>query len=180
MIRFKDDPRNYIHTRVRIDEDTGCWVWKKSLNIHGYGQCNILGRIRHAHIVSFEVFVGQDRLGLDLDHLCRNRACVNPEHLELVTRQVNLLRGVGFIAQNAALTSCKRGHLFDSENTYRDSKGRRCRVCAREARRTLSAEFSSRGLKSDGTPFIGNPRKDRLVTNPVWATGVRQMMEAET
>jgi hypothetical protein len=90
-----------------------------------------------AHRVSYERYVGPIPEGAHLDHLCRNRACVNPEHLEPVSVQTNILRGVSPSAVNAAKTECLRGHPFDDENTYVCPAGkRRCRAC-KTARQSL-------------------------------------------
>lgn len=113
------------------DPETGCMEWLAS-KTWGYGQFG-MGKVpRRAHRISYTALVGPIPEGLDLDHLCRNRACVNPEHLEPVTRQVNLLRGIGFPAQRAAQTECLRGHEFTEDNTRRDNLGRRlCVTCTR-------------------------------------------------
>lgn len=76
---------------------------------------------------------------LEIDHLCRVRSCVNPDHMEAVTRRINQTRGVGFIAHNAALTHCHRGHPFDLWNTRMEHTktgrlARRCRACVKENR----------------------------------------------
>lgn len=96
-----------------------CYEWTGSLNKHGYGRF-WLGRVNHyvyAHRFSYELFHGRIPAGLEIDHLCRNHACVNPNHLEAVTHLVNMLRG-----SNAIKTCCPNGHPYDRV----DSKGARC------------------------------------------------------
>jgi hypothetical protein len=80
--------------------------------------------------VSYIAFVGSVGEGLELDHLCRNRSCVNPAHLEAISHKENILRGESFSSINAKRTHCKHGHEFTPENTYRwRGKMRTCRAC---------------------------------------------------
>jgi hypothetical protein len=109
----------------------GCWEWEGS-KWKGYGRINVDGRPRGAHRVLYEAIVGPIPPGLTLDHLCRNRSCVNPDHLEPVSMRVNTLRGIGPAAIHAAQTECIHGHPFDEANTYRKRNGSRdCRTCNR-------------------------------------------------
>jgi len=113
--------------------EDGCWPWQGPLR-NGYGYIH-LSRDKKvaAHRWTYELFVGPIPEGLTLDHLCRNRSCVKPTHLEPVTNRVNILRGESLSARRARQTHCKRGHPFTAENTTTDAKGRRiCRACRKE------------------------------------------------
>lgn len=110
----------------------GCWQWTGLLTKAGYGA--MFARGEHgAHRVSWLLHRGPIPTGLQLDHLCRNRACVNPDHMEPVTVRENVLRGEGPAARHARQTTCLHGHLFDEANTYPYRGGRRCRQCGRDA-----------------------------------------------
>lgn len=114
--------------------DADCWPWMGAQQGGGYGVVGVKGKSRRVHRVIFEILVGPIIPGLVLDHLCRNRACCNPAHLEPVTNRVNLLRGIGLTAVHAAKTHCIHGHELTPENTYHPPKrpnGRCCRVCRR-------------------------------------------------
>jgi len=118
---------------VRTD---GCWQWVRRFNDGGYGIIVIGGRRNRAHRVFYEAAKGPVPSGLVLDHLCRNRGCVNPDHLEPVTNRVNILRGEAPSAKRARQTHCHRGHEFTTENTYDPGRGgRACRQCHRDYER---------------------------------------------
>lgn len=115
----------------------GCWEWTAARNQFGYGVIHRLDEgSRLAHRILYEMLVGPIPEGLELDHLCRNRGCVRPSHLEAVTRQVNILRGDNpriVKARNASKTHCPHGHPYDEQERYRRPNGeRRCGACARD------------------------------------------------
>lgn len=125
---------------VRIPE-SGCWVWLGGCSGDGYGvlmEGNGSEKLKYAHRVSYELHVGPVPDGLELDHLCRVRCCVNPDHLQPVTRKVNINRGaVADVhrARYALITHCPRGHPYEGENLYLHPNGCRiCRTCQRERR----------------------------------------------
>ena len=116
---------------VKVSKGPGdCWVWNAAKSGSGYGSFLYQGRLRPAHRVSWEWANGKIPEGLDLDHLCRVRACVNPEHLEPVTRRENLLRGETIPARKSKQTHCESGHSLEDAYIW---KGRRhCRECRKE------------------------------------------------
>lgn len=136
-VYLRRDPVDRFMAKVEPEPNSGCWLWLGALNGKGYGVFERFGvgrrRANTAHRFSYEVHRGPIPEGLDLDHLCRVHQCVNPSHLEAVPRRVNLLRGAGFNAINAAKTHCRLGHPFSGDNlvivinTY--GTERRCREC---------------------------------------------------
>lgn len=118
--------------------ECGCWEWQGGVNDKGYGLFNGDGE-RYAHRWSYKSFVGEtEPFPMTIDHLCRNRACVNPNHLQQITNKENVLRGEGRTSKNAKKTHCLKGHLYDEENTIRTKPGhRRCAEC----HRTWSREY---------------------------------------
>lgn len=137
-----------FRSKVAVRE-SGCWEWIGRRNQGGYGRFYIgTGtndqRYASAHRWSYERVVGEIPDGLDLDHLCRNRSCVNPAHLEPVTRQENIRRGVGpqlLGKLNGDKRQCVNGHEFTVDNTrIRRGGGRACRQCERGRRAARSAE----------------------------------------
>ncbi len=121
------------HVASRVTTDSECWIWLGSRSTKGYGRVSVSGRTQQAHRVVYEALVGPIPEGLQLDHLCRNRSCVNPAHLEPVTCSENIRRGVNLAAYRAAQTHCLRGHEFTPENTRLKPQGWRvCRTCHRE------------------------------------------------
>jgi hypothetical protein len=131
-----------------------CWLWTASQNGLGYGQFRETDRMVRPHRWVYAATFGPIPAGLDIDHLCRVRHCVNPAHLEAVTERENVLRGGMPNAGLSKRTHCGRGHAFDEANTYyRPDGGRRCRKClaiqVRRSARRYRAEQTGQGLEID-------------------------------
>lgn len=135
------------HIRQRCVQEGDCLVWQGAKSTGGYGIIGIRGAHRPVHRVVYEYFHGAVPPGLDLDHVhargCRSRACCNVDHLEPVTRRVNLLRGKTITARNAAKTHCPRGHEYTEENLDRWAQqhgDRVCMICVRLRARLRQAD----------------------------------------
>lgn len=145
-----------IERRVLINAK-GCWVWQGSKNHGGYGMMTIGScrdnsrRTVQVHRLSYETYRGPIPNGLTIDHLCRNRACANPNHLEPVTLRENLLRGNGIAGQNARKQFCKWGHPLAGDNLLIYSRGpfkRWCRTCQRTNRQRDDARMKIKRAKT--------------------------------
>lgn len=113
----------------KVDKTPTCWLFTGAL-AGGYGRFYLAGGLVPAHRYAYELLVGPIPEGLQLDHLCRVRNCVNPGHLEPVTQRENLLRGTGPSARHARAAQCPQGHPYDAANTYTAPNGHRhCRTC---------------------------------------------------
>ena len=129
--------------KVMPEPNSGCWLWTGAMNNTGYGAFWFNGRITKAHRASYELFVGKIPDGLQLDHLCRIRCCVNPEHLEPVTGSENVKRGLTPAInrlRESSKTHCPQGHEYNEENTYVTAAGwRKCRQCRKAASKRYHA-----------------------------------------
>jgi hypothetical protein len=147
-------------SKVEPEPNSGCWLWAASVNAAGYGQFSIpaqrdgiwKNKTHRAHKYLYEQLVGPVPAGLDLDHKCRVRSCVNPDHLEPVTRSENVRRGLSPIqlrARHQARTHCIHGHPLSGENVHHLKRGERvCRACSRIRTAKWSAKENSRGQKA--------------------------------
>lgn len=124
-----------LHAGYAVTE-AGCWQWKRSLNSRGYGLISVKGVATLAHRVAHELLVGAIPEGMTVDHPCRNKACVNPDHFEIVTRGENSRRG----SPGTDKTHCLRGHELAGDNLIIKPRPngrviRNCRECHREQAR---------------------------------------------
>ena len=119
---------------AKVKKTDTCWLWTGAPSANGYGRIKTGGVMEYAHRLSLDI-AGQELVkGMEVDHLCRNRMCVNPDHLEQVTHQENVLRGEAPSAHLARRTHCSKGHPYDGDNLYNRPDGARiCRDCARAA-----------------------------------------------
>lgn len=134
----------------KVEKTKTCWLWMGGVNPWGYGNFTISSAGQSinnsAHRYAYELIKGPIPPGLELDHLCRVRHCVNPEHLEPVTPAENQRRGAGFVADNAKKTHCVNGHLLSGENLIlKPGKSWRiCLTCARSHARRHQREKRAR------------------------------------
>jgi|SRR5688500_12907487 len=135
-----------------IVSPSGCWCWTGCYSHNGYGLAKLNGSMTATHRAAYAALVGPVPPGKQLDHLCRNRACCNPAHLEPVSPRENVLRGMGRSATNAQKETCPRGHRYD----YVNVNGQRgCSECNRESCRRW---YQNRGAK--------RYRERRAITHP--------------
>ena len=115
----------------------GCMVWQGCLNKDGYGNFWMRTKFVKAHRFAYEYYVGKILKGLVIDHICRNRACVNPKHLRQITSRQNVLENSrGVAITNLAKTHCKRGHPFFGKNLMLRNDGHRdCRTCVNKGQK---------------------------------------------
>jgi hypothetical protein len=128
--------------KIEIDLATQCWLWAACDDQIGYGLFSLGGKMLKAHRISYVLRNGEIPDGLELDHLCRVRHCVNPDHLEPVTHAENMRRGDAG-KHNLVKTHCPRGHPYSGENLYiRPNGDRNCRTCNRLAFRKYKLKKS--------------------------------------
>lgn len=121
---------NRFHSKYKVNPKNGCWEWFSAFQ-GGYGVFSIRDITYKAHRISLHLHLGTLDLNLYVDHICRNRKCVNPDHLREVDARTNVMENSQALAlQNASKVQCYRGHSFDQDNTYVNPKGQRmCLIC---------------------------------------------------
>jgi len=131
-VKYEISPEDLkrFYSKIKFNEETWCWDWVGTTLQRGYGHFKLKRKIWRSHRLSYLIHKGDLIEGLTLNHLCRNRKCCNPDHLEQITSKENILCGESFSAVNKRKTHCKRGHEFTEENTINLSRNRReCRKC---------------------------------------------------
>ncbi|MEV5133568.1 HNH endonuclease [Streptomyces sp. NPDC053705] len=138
-----------------------CHLWTGGANEKGYGTFYVAGRTVKAYRFAVEQADGRPITpGLEVDHRCRNRACVRRSHLEAVTHRVNILRSTNHVARLAAVTHCPAGHPYDDANTYRaPNNTRKCRACKREKSRARRAATREQTLATVTTLTAHSPER---------------------
>ena len=131
-----------VRIMERVKNVDSCWEWTGSFNHNGYGYISINNKTKRSHRISYELFKGKIPEGLQIHHECRNRKCVNPEHLEAVTCKVNLNRGINAMSLR---THCPQGHEYTSDNLVKRKYGRDCATCNRV--RVLATYYKNKQSK---------------------------------
>lgn len=135
------DQKSLERFAEKVAPKGGCWLWTAGLMGGGYGQFHFDGRPHYAHRWLYERAVSAVDQVMTLDHLCRNRRCVRPSHLEVVTRGENVLRGESPAARGSRATHCPSGHPYSGNNlSIKRDGSRRCLTCHRERERRRFAE----------------------------------------
>lgn len=163
MAPRKRPPLDRLLEKVVITED-GCAEWVNYVESNGYARLWVDGKNVLAHRWSYEHHRGPIPAGLVIDHLCRNRACVNPYHLEPVTTLENVLRGIGpevAAARCQAITHCPQGHEYNEENTFMTANGRSCKTCKRAGARAYYEKNREAVIERARQWHIDNPEKSR-------------------
>ena len=136
----------------KVEKTDYCWNWTAYKNPDGYGRFRLVEKMVMAHQFSYESIKGKIPKGLQIDHLCRNRACVNPDHLEAVNHKENMRRGDSAKASaeyQKSKTHCPQGHPYSKENTHMSKNSRNCRECdkIRHRKRFIDQNYDSEKLE---------------------------------
>jgi len=126
----------------KVNRTSTCWLWAAATDKDGYGafmvgsKKNHTKRMKKSHRISYQWAKGPIANGLEIDHICRVRECVNPDHLEAVTHRINWMRGDNHAAKNMTKTHCRKGHEYSGKNLRVNSLGKRCcKMCDRDRKR---------------------------------------------
>jgi len=144
-----------FEAKVTPEPNSGCWLWTGALSRQGYGT---LGK-RYAHRIAWEIEHGPIPPGKVIDHLCRNRACSNTRHMEVVTHRVNILRGRAPSIVAHVSDTCQRGHVGSFK--MRASGWQFCTTCDKESRATYQAVNKDRIRASRKEHYASDPERPR-------------------
>jgi hypothetical protein len=129
---LNSDLANRFWSKVKRNEASGCWEWQSYISPQGYGKFSVNNFPQSSHVIAFILKNGPIGYGLVIDHMCKNRRCVFPDHLRAVTQKINSTQNSnGLTAINAAKTHCHKGHEFSKENTAIRRGSRLCKACKR-------------------------------------------------
>lgn len=147
---INDNPQSWLKRFTpKYQVINNCWLWQGRIEPNGYGKFWKDGKTIYAHVFSYEFFNGIIPETMTVDHLCKNKSCVNPFHLDLATRVDNVLRGNNEIARNKTKTHCPQGHEYKGENLYSAKDGsRKCNMCMKfkHAKRNAERKYLKRGI----------------------------------
>jgi hypothetical protein len=116
----------------KVQKTDTCWIWIAAKDKAGYGKFRLTENNTTAHRAAYILFKGLLAKGLVIDHLCRNKSCVNPEHLEAVPQLTNLERGINVPSMiHKVKTHCPKGHEYSGDNLKLHKSGRHCKICQR-------------------------------------------------
>lgn len=135
------DVKKHILNKIS-KTDKGCWEYPYCIQSNGYARL----KGKYAHRLSYEAFVSKIPKGLTIDHLCKNKICVNPDHMEPVTASENVKRSNAASAVNARKTHCMRGHPFEGHNLFMSQGKRQCRIC--DNKRQLARYYKRKAVCS--------------------------------
>lgn len=127
---------------AKVEKTETCWLWRGTILSTGYGVLSLNGRAISTHRLSYQLYKGPIPDGLVIDHLCSVTACCNPDHLEAVTNEENIRRGLSPSAVTRRIGRCKRGHDLAGDNVYSSPgspRRRRCKKCQQARRRKAVA-----------------------------------------
>lgn len=158
-----DGERVRFEERVCVEPNTGCWLWIGAVLPKGYGTFTPRGMSESfgAHRLSYRIHVGSIPVGLHIDHLCRQPACVNPAHLEAVTSRENTRRGA-----KAQRTHCIAGHELDGQNLYVRRNGTRCcKACMRRRESERARRVAEPAAEAVADALVGRPVDSHVSRN---------------
>jgi hypothetical protein len=147
---------------AKVNKTSTCWLWSAWIERNGYGRFWLDGRQQGAHRVAYELYVDPIPNGLEIDHLCRVRHCVNPAHLDVVTPAENVRRmAVQRKPYQHQRDACPNGHAYDEENTVITATGRACATCKRDANRAYYERNRALTIERAKAWRLANPDRAR-------------------